>query len=162
MYKYKHNDIHVWQSLVVIPSVGLLSFLEVEISFLHNSLVGTPFITLVTLMSLVGDHLSGIAAIILSTICISFISPQGWHLSSHSLIRTVEFVFTSIIIYLLSWRSRNLYHNTEDLEVTVASLKKASNKLKTQVRVTKHDVSTLRSINKDLQSIASRYSFCLA
>lgn len=153
MYKDKFNTIHVWQSLVVIPIVGFLSFLEVEVPFLHNSLVGTPFLALVTLMSLFGDFLAGLSAIVFGTVCISFIGPQGWHLNDQSLLRTLEFILVGILIYLLSWRSRNLSKNAENLEVTVQSLKKASTKLKSQVRVTKRDVSTLRSINKDLQSI---------
>lgn len=153
MYNDKNKTIHVWQSLIVLPTVGLLSLLEVEISVLHNSLVATPFLAFVTFMSILGDYVSGILTIILSTISISFISPQGWHFTSQSLVRTIEFLLASVVIYLLSWRSRRLTRNREDLEITVSSLKKATLKLKSQVRLTKKDVTTLRQINSELQSI---------
>lgn len=153
MYNDKQKSIHVWQSLIVLPTVGILSFLEVEISVLHNSLVATPFLALVTLMSLLGDYVSGILTIFLSSISIAFISPQGWRFTSHSLIRTIEFFMASIVIYLLSWRSRKLTRDTEDLEITVNTLKKATLNLKSQVRLTKKDATTLRQINNELQSI---------
>ena len=62
----------------------------------------------------------------------------------------------SLLIYALSWRSRDLSRNTLSLEDTIIHLENAYNDLKSESKINKKDIYKLKSINKDLQSIVDQ------
>jgi len=145
---------HYKQYVLVILFMGLLVLVETKLSFLRNDLIGAPFLLILTITALFGDYIAVIIAIIIGVFGIALISVHSAHyVDSVTIRRSSEFLVGGIIIFILSFRSRQLAKTHLSLEETIQQLENATKQLNSQMKIKQKDVSKLNKLNHELREV---------
>jgi len=155
MIQNDRKGIHLLQYFFVILFMGALTLIEQSLPFLRDDLIGAPFLLILTVAALFGDYLAGILAIVFGVACIGFLSVHNFSFNLIALRRSIEFLLSGIIIYVLSLKSRQLTLSQINLEDSVKRLQSLTDNLNKDVKNKKHNLDKLNKINHDLRSIIS-------
>lgn len=149
----RRNGWHLKQYFFVLLAMGLLTFIETEVPFLRNDLIGAPFLLILTITALLGDYISVIIATVVGVLGIGLVSINGTHLDPVTIRRSIEFLVGGLTIFVLSSRSRSLTKTHLSLEETISQLEVATKRLNSEVTLKQKDMVKLNKLNQDLRNV---------
>jgi hypothetical protein len=105
-----------------------------------------------------GDFGSGIFSIFATVVAVGYLVPStGFALTEITVFKTFEYTLITVVIFLLSWRSRGLQASNALLRNMTVMLQEVTTDLQAEARGNEKQLQKLSTVNKGLVSVVNKF-----